>query len=51
MLKFLERLITRRLNYTTRFHLKERFRSLDFKFLGAVLVLVVLTYVAMRVYR
>ena len=51
MLKFLERLISRKLDYTTRYHLKERYRSMDFKFLAAVAVLVVLTLVAMKLYR
>ena len=50
MLKMLQRLIARRLDYTTRFHLMQRYRSLDFKFLAAVAALVVLVVVAMRLY-
>ena len=50
MLKKLQRLIARRLDYTTRFHLMERYRSLDFKFLGAVAALLLLILLVMRLY-
>ena len=50
MLKFMHRLITRRLDYTTRFHLIQRYRSLDFKFIGALAGLVVLILIAIRFY-
>ena len=51
MLKMLQRMIARRLDYTTRFHLMQRFRSLDFKFIGALAALVILILVVMRLYR
>ena len=50
MLKTLQRMIARRLDYTTRFHLMQRYRSLDLKFLAAVAALVVLILVVMRLY-
>ena len=50
MLNMLKRLVARRLDYTTRFHLRAGFRSLDYKFLGAVAALVVMILLAMRLY-
>lgn len=50
MLKRLQRMIARRVDYSTRFHLMQRYRSLDFKFLAAVAALVVIILVVMRLY-
>jgi hypothetical protein len=40
MKNFLKRFIARNIDYSTRHHLMARFHSLDFRFLGAVVVLV-----------
>ncbi len=41
MPEFIRRLITRYLDYTTRLHLKARFRTFDYKFLAAIVALVI----------
>ncbi len=50
MRNFLRRLINRKLDYSTRYHMQTRFQSLDFRFLGAVAVLVIAVLLVMRFY-
>ena len=50
MRKLLTRLMTRMFDYSTRHHMMERYRSMDFKFLGALVALILLTILAMKLY-
>ena len=40
-----------RISYTTRMHLKRRLRAIDYKFLGAIVALVLLTVLVLRYAR
>lgn len=47
---FLRRLITRYLDYSTRYHFKARLRNFDFKFLGAIVALGVALILVLKFY-
>lgn len=50
MPNLLSRLITRYVDYSTRYHFKARLRSIDFKFVGAVVALGVALILVLKLY-
>ncbi len=50
MREFFRRIVTKNLDYSTRYHLTARFRALDVKFLGALVALVVAIVLVLKLY-
>lgn len=44
------RLVAKKLDYSTRYHLKARLRALDFKFLAALIALFVAIILVLKLY-
>ena len=50
MRDFFRRIVTKNLDYSTRYHLKARFRAIDLKFLAAIVALVVGIVLVLKLY-
>jgi hypothetical protein len=50
MKNFLQRLIAKKLDYSTRYHLRARLRAFDYKFLGALVVLGIAIVAVLKLY-
>jgi hypothetical protein len=50
MRDFFRRIVTKNLDYSTRYHLKARLRSLDIKFLAALVGLMIAIFLVLRFY-
>ncbi len=50
MRDFFQRIVTKNFDYSTRHHLKARLRATDFKFLAAIVALIVAIVVVLKLY-
>jgi hypothetical protein len=50
MRDFFTRIVTKKLDYSTRYHLKARARALDYKFLAAIVALAIAIVVVLKLY-
>ncbi len=50
MRDFFRRILTKNLDYSTRYHLKARLRAVDVKFLAALIALAIAIFVVLRLY-
>jgi hypothetical protein len=50
MRDFFRRILTKKLDYSTRYHLKARVRAVDYKFVAAIVALVIAIVLVLKLY-